>query len=388
MTSPSRPPSHDAARRGSDRAYSVSELAEALRLAAEESVGGQVWVKGEVSDLKVYQAGHWYFTLRDAVAQLRAVMWRTYAQRVRVPPADGTEVYVLATPTVWTQRGELRLRAVTVLPTASVGAQQLGFERTREILGRDGLLDPARKRRLPPFPAVIAVVTSPDGAVLHDIRTVARRRWPATRLLLVPAKVQGEEAAAELVAALEVVNRLDPLDLCIVARGGGARDDLVAFNAEAVCRAVAAVRVPTIAAVGHETDVTLTDLVADVRAATPSAAAELALPDRAEVARHVAGLATRLAHGLTRRTRVLEERLDRTVDRIRGGVTDVLGERRRRLERLAASLDALSPLAVLGRGYSLARTRDGRLVRRRAQLPVGTPFRLRVADGDVDARAE
>lgn len=371
---------------GARAAYSVAELADVLRDAAERAVG-QVWVKGEVMGLKAYGAGHWYFTLRDAEAQLRCVMWSDYTRRLKVPPPEGTEVYALVTPTVWTQRGELRLRAVTMLPTAGVGLQQLSFERAREVLERDGLLDPARKRRLPRFPRVVAVVTSPDGAVLHDIRTVALRRWPAARLVLVPARVQGDDAADELCHALGLVNRLGEVDVCIVARGGGARDDLLAFNAESVCRAVAAVRVPTIAAVGHETDVTLTDLVADLRAATPSAAAELALPDRRDVARHVANLGNRLAHGLTRRTRVLSERLERASDRIGRSLVDRLSERRRRMERLAAALDALSPLAVLGRGYAVARTGDGRVVRRRAQLPPGTPFNLRVADGDVDAEA-
>lgn len=375
-----------APRAASRPSYTVSELAALLKVAAE-SATGQVWVKGEVSGLKVYQGGHWYFTLRDDEAQLRCVVWRTYSQRIRVRPAEGTEVYALVTPTVWTQRGELRLSAVTVLPTAGVGLQQLGMERAREALARDGLLDPSRKRPLPRFPRAIAVVTSRDGAVLHDVRTVAHRRWPAVRLLLVPARVQGEGAVEELVAALALVNRLEDVDCCIVARGGGARDDLMAFNAEAVCRAVAGCRVPTIAAVGHETDVTLTDLVADVRAATPSMAAEVALPDRLEVARHVAALGTRLAGGLTRRTAVLGERLGRAADRMESRVAAVLAQRHRRLERLGAALDALSPLAVLGRGYSVARTGDGRIARRRADLPPGTPFTLRVSDGDVQAEA-
>ena len=382
----SSPPRTARRSEGTRAAYSVSELAAELKTAAEHAVG-QVWVKGEVMGLKAYGAGHWYFALRDEESQLRCVMWSTYTRKLKVPPPEGTEVYALATPTVWAQRGELRLQTVAMLPTTGVGLQQLSFERTREVLEREGLLDPARKRRLPRFPRVVAVVTSPDGAVLHDIRIVALRRWPAARLLLVPARVQGEDAADELCHALGVVNRLEPVDVCIVARGGGARDDLLAFNAESVCRALAASRVPTIAAVGHETDVTLTDLVADLRAPTPSAAAELALPDRRDVARHVAGLGQRLAHGLTRRTRVLSERLARASDRIEHTLGDRLRDRRRRLERLAAALDALSPLAVLGRGYAVARTGDGRVVRHRAQLPPGTDFTLRVADGDVDAQA-
>ena len=368
-------------------AYSVSELTSELRQVTERAIG-QVWVKGEVLGLKVYERGHWYFTLKDEQAQVRCVMWQTYAQRVRTPPVEGTEVYLLGTPTVWAAKGELRLSAVTLLPTSGVGLQQLAFERTREVLEKDGLLDPTRKRDLPEFPRTVAVVTSPDGAVVHDIVTVARRRWPAVRILLVPARVQGDEAVDELVEALGLVNRLPEVDLCIVARGGGARDDLLAFNAEPVCRAVAAVGVPTVSAVGHETDVTLTDLVADVRAATPSAAAAVALPDRALVARHVASLASRLGGGLRRRTRVLAERLARSSIRAERAIQGRVSERRGQLERLAASLHALSPLEVLGRGYSVARHPDGRVVRRRDELPAGAPFTLRVSDGTIPARAE
>lgn len=368
-------------------AFSVSELAGALKELAEGALG-QVWVKGELTGFKAYETGHWYFTLRDEGAQLRCVMWRTYAERLRVPPPEGTEVYLLGTPTVWAPRGELRLSAVTVLPTSGVGVQQLAFERTRELLERDGLFDPARKRSLPTFPRGLAVVTSSDGAVIHDIVTVARRRWPATRVVIVPARVQGGDAIDTLVEALEMVDRLTDIDLCIVARGGGAKDDLLAFNAEAVCRALARVRVPTISAIGHETDITLVDLIADVRAPTPSAAAELALPDRAQVARHVASLANRLAVGLRRRIDWQTERVDRIADRARHAMTGRLQRQSHRFERLATALDALNPLAVLARGYSVAQTGEGRVVTSRSQLPPGTPFTLRVADGAIQARSE
>ncbi|MFN0179451.1 MAG: exodeoxyribonuclease VII large subunit [Gemmatimonadales bacterium] len=368
-------------------AFSVTELAHELKRATEQ-VTGQVWVKGEVMGLKEYGAGHWYFTLRDEESQLRCVMWRTYTQRLKVPVPEGTEVFLLATPTVWPQRGELRLTAVAMLPTAGIGLQQLTFERTREQLERDGLLDPTRKRALPAFPRMIAVVTSPDGVVLHDIVTVARRRWPATRIVLVPAKVQGEDAIDELVAALGIVNRLPGVDLCIVARGGGARDDLLAFNAEPVCRAVAAVTVPTVSAVGHETDVTLADLVADLRAPTPSAAAALALPDRAAVARDVGSLGNRLAQGLARRTTLASERLARLGDRAVGSLRGKVLERRRQWERLGLALDALSPLAVMGRGYSIAQRLDGTVIKRRDQVGPGDQFTVRVPDGLIPARGE
>lgn len=370
-----------------DTAYSVSDLAERLRGAVESALG-QVWVKGEVSGLRSYQSGHWYFTLRDPVSQLRCVMWRTYTQRVSAQPPEGTEVFVLATPTVWADKGELRLSVVVLLPTAGLGLQHLGREKTRAALLADGLLDPARKRALPPFPRAIAVVTSVEGAALRDIVSVARKRWPSLRLLVVPSKVQGEEARRELVRALRLVNRLDGVDLCIVGRGGGAKEDLHAFDDEQVCRALAAVRVPTVSAVGHEADVPLADLVADARAPTPSAAVELAVPDRDEAGRRVDTLAARLAQGLRRRTGLVTARLARAGDRLQAAMARRLDRPRDLVGRLSAQLEALSPLRVLGRGYSVARLPDGRVVRRQAELPVGAPFRLQVSDGPVAARSE
>ncbi len=372
---------------GGPDAWTVSRVASSARRLVEEGIG-QVWVKGEVSGLKAYQSGHWYFTLKDPDAQIRCGMWRTYAARVGAQPAEGTEVYLLATPTVWEERGEFRLNVVVMLPTAGIGLAQQLRERTRAALEQDGLLDPARKRPLPALPATIALVTSPDGAALRDMITVARRRWPSVRLLVVGAKVQGAEAEADLVRALRIVNRLESVSLCIIGRGGGSREDLAVFDSEAVCRALAEIRVPTISAVGHETDVSLTDLVADVRAATPSAAMELALPDRAEVSRQVAGLARRLAGGLSRRTRLLAERLARTGDRLQVAAQQRIERPRLRLERIAAQLVALDPTRVLQRGYAIARTSDGRVVRRRADLVPGQPFALLVGDGEIAARVE
>jgi exodeoxyribonuclease VII large subunit len=368
-------------------ALSVSELVASLRQVVEGAFG-QVWVKGEVTSFKAYGSGHWYFTLRDRESAVRCMMWKTYTANVGAVPAEGTEVYALGRPTVWEERGELRLEVRVLLPTAGVGLQQLARERIRLALEKDGLLDPARKRALPRFPRVIAVVTSPDGAALRDIITVARRRWPSLRLLVVAAQVQGDGAPRELVRALALVNRLATVDICIIGRGGGGKEDLLAFDDEGVCRAVAALRVPTISAVGHETDISLTDLVADVRCATPSAAAECAVPDRLDTLRHAVSLANRLANGLRRRTTVVAARLSRSGDRIQVVMQRRLRDPRSRLEHLAAQLEALSPLSVLARGYSVARLEDGRVVRRRAQLPAGTPFTLRVGDGEVPSRAQ
>ncbi len=372
---------------GSGDAWTVARVAAAARSLVEEGIG-QVWIKGEVSGLKSYQSGHWYFTLKDQDAQIRCVMWRSYASKVGAQPATGTEVYVLASPTVWEEKGEFRLNCVVMLPTAGIGLAQQLFERTKAALEKDGLLDPARKRRLPEFPRTIALVTSPDGAALRDMITVAHRRWPAVRLLLVGAKVQGAESEPDLVRALGFVNRLEGVDLCIIGRGGGSREDLIVFNSEAVCRALAALRVPSISAVGHETDISLTDLVADVRAATPSAAMELALPDRTELARRVDVLARRLGNGLTRRTRLLGERLARTGDRLTIAMQRRIEQPRTRLDRLNAQLLALNPEAILQRGYAIARSAEGRAVRRVTDLPAGAPFTLQVSDGVVAAHAD
>ncbi len=370
----------------SEGAWTVAEVTQRARYLLETGFP-RLWVRGEITGFKAYRSGHWYFTLRDAQAQVRCVMWRRDAVRLRERPVEGTEVFVDALPTVWEERGEFRLTVRQLLPTAADGRWQVELERAREALRRDGLLDPARKRPLPPYPQRIAVVTSVDGAAVRDIVAVVGRRWPVASLYVVPTRVQGDGADRDICRALALVNRL-PVDVAIVGRGGGSREDLWAFNDERVARAVAAVKVPTISAVGHETDVSLTDLVADVRAATPSAAAEAAVPDRGATLRAVDALARRLAKGLTGRTVVAQQRLERTFDRLTAAVQVQLERRSSRLEQLAGKLDALSPLKVLHRGYAVARDESGRVLKAVAQFPDGARFRLTVADGEVPARVE
>jgi exodeoxyribonuclease VII large subunit len=367
-----------------DRAWTVTDVTRRARQLIESGFT-RLWVRGEVTGFKAYRSGHWYFSLRDKQAQVRCVMWRGDNQGHQAP-AEGTQVFVEAEPTVWDEKGEFRLTVRELIPTDATGAWQLKFEQARAALERDGLLDPARKRPLPPFPARLAVVTSAEGAALRDIVSVLRRRWPAVEVLLVPARVQGEGAEGDLLQALALVNRLPKVDVVIVGRGGGSREDLWVFNAERVARAVAAQAAPTISAVGHETDVTLTDLVADHRAPTPSAAAEAAVPDRAAVGQAVASLARRLGHGLARRTELGRERLERTGDRLEAAIRGHLDDRANRLARLAAGLDALSPLKVLQRGYAVARDEAGGVMKRMAQFNLGETFLLTVSDGDVRAR--
>jgi exodeoxyribonuclease VII large subunit len=371
----------------SDQVWSVGQLNASVKRLIERHAT-QLWIRGEVVQCKTYSSGHWYFTLRDATSQVRCSMFRLNASRSGKPPADGTEVYVLGKPVLYEDKGDFKLIVSRMLPTSALGRQQQELERVRALLQQDGLFDPARKRPVPSFASTIALVTSRDGAAVHDVVTVTRKRWPCARLLVVGARVQGEGAVEELVWALRLVNRLPGVDLCIIGRGGGAREDLAAFNTEAVCRALADVRVPTISAVGHEVDISLTDLVADLRAPTPSAAAELAVPNRQDVLRLLDDLSVRLSSGLRGRTQLAAERLARSADRLEAAMQDAVQGRHNRLERIAVQLDALSPVRVLGRGYAIALSEEGRLLKRKADFPSNNRFRLRLADGEIGARVE
>ena len=370
----------------SEGAWSVSDVTKQARRLIESGFT-QFWVRGEVTGFKAYRSGHWYFTLRDANAQVRCVMWRNANRSLPAQPQEGSQVFLEATPTVWEERGEFRLTVKRLVPTDEGGLWQLRLEKARAALQRDGLLDPARKRKLPEFPSRIAVVTSPDGAALRDIVSVTRRRWPMVELLVVPSLVQGEGAEEGLCAGLELADKIPDLDLVIVGRGGGSAEDLWAFNSEKVARALAAMSVPTISAVGHETDVALTDLVADLRAPTPSAAAEAAVPNRTEVVRLIGDLSRRLAGGLSSHTMLGRERLARTTDRLTNAISTHVDTRKTQLGRLSAQLDALSPLKVLERGYAVARDDSGRVLKHTSDFSDGFDFRLTVSDGDIAARA-
>ena len=366
-----------------DGAWSVRDLNVRARQLIESGFQ-RVWVKGEVTGFKAWRSGHWYFSLRDAHAQVRCVMYQKDNQRAGEAPGEGSQVFVEAEPTVWDDKGEFQLKVRQLLATAQGGKWQIALEKAKAALKKDGLLDPARKRPLPEFAERIAVVTSPDGAAFSDIVAVLSRRWPAATVLFFPAKVQGDGAEGELVRALARVNRLD-VDVVIVGRGGGSREDLWTFNAERVARAVAEMRAPTISAVGHETDVSLTDLVADVRAPTPSAAAEAAVPDRAEVSLGVESLARRLARSLGHRVELGAERLARSGDALHAAIDSRLGDARLRLAGAARALDALSPLKVLERGFAVPRDHQGKVLRSTGAFHKGMPFTLTVADGDVGA---
>ncbi|MBL0172565.1 MAG: exodeoxyribonuclease VII large subunit [Gemmatimonadaceae bacterium] len=360
-----------------------------LTSAAKDLIEGAfppLWVRGEVSDFKAHRNGHWYFALRDADSQVRCVVWSTQQRRIPAMPDDGMQVVALGQMTVWPTRGDLQF-SVRAIEAEGDGLWRKALEQCRLRLEKDGLLDPARKRALPSFPRRIAVITSPDGAALHDVVTVARSRSADVEIVVVAAQVQGEGAPESLIAAIGRVSRWGGAELLIIGRGGGAREDLWAFNDERVARALAACPIPTISAVGHETDITVCDLVADVRAATPSAAAEIAVPARREVIARVDALGKRLAAAAQRR----EDRAVASVGQVQKRLAVAAGrlvERRRaRVESLAGRLHALSPLATLGRGFAVARGLDGATLRSREQLEAGRLFELWLQDGIVSAEA-
>jgi exodeoxyribonuclease VII large subunit len=344
-----------------------------------------LWVRGEITDFKAHRNGHWYFCLRDRAAQIRCVVWSRDQRSIPAPPDDGMQVVALGRLTVYPTRGEMQF-SITRIEAEGDGLRRKALEATRARLDADGLLSLDRKRELPRFPRVIAVITSPDGAALHDIVAVTKQRAANVRLVLVPAKVQGDGAPADLRRALDRVNRWGEADLVIIGRGGGAREDLWAFNDERVARAVAACSVPTISAVGHEIDTTICDLVADYRAPTPSAAAEAATRSRAELASELRKLSLRMSGSTRAQLRFRADALRHLGRDIVDASSDLLANRRAAMQGVAGRLHALSPVATLARGYAVARDTNGGTLSAAASFTPGMPFDLIVRDGVVPAQ--
>lgn len=370
-----------------------------------------VRVEGEISNFSRARSGHLYFTLKDENAQLKCVMWRSNAERLRFRPADGDAVIARGHISVYEVGGVYQLYAQSLSP-AGRGDLALAFERLKQRLAEEGLFDPEHKQPVPRFPRKIGVVTSADAAALRDILNVLRRRSPFLSVLIAPTLVQGDEAPHQIVRALQWLDARDDVDTIIVARGGGSIEDLWAFNDEGVARTIFAARHPIISGVGHETDFTIADFVADVRAPTPSAAAELAAPDVAElqpyvqslqvaVRRHmqtileqgrwqVQSLVRSLRHlGPQARLAGSRQQVDGLVDRLEQAIARHLERRRSRLEMARARLNAVGPLATLSRGYAVVRREDdGRIVRSVGDVAAGDRLRVRVADGSFDAAVE
>lgn len=390
---------------------SVSQLTEQVKDLLEGSFPS-VWVEGEISNLSRPQSGHCYLSIKDERAQLRAVLWRGTAERLPVKLVDGMEVICQGGLDVYAPRGSYQLVIRKVLPKGEGGLQK-ALHRLRDKLSAEGLFDKSHKKPLPQFPQRIAVVTSPTGAAIHDFLQVLQRRWRHADVLLVPVRVQGSDAAAEIAAAIEQVNLLrEPVDVIVVGRGGGSLEDLWAFNEEPLVRAIYASKIPVISAVGHEIDVTLADLVADVRALTPSEAAELVVPDEGEIISSLHNLSQRLATGLRGRALAARLRLDALANRrvFRRPLDMVHDESRRldewsiratratgllirtarnRLSGLTERLEALSPLAVLGRGYTLTqRLSDGKWITASSELEPDERVLTQFASGQSISRVE
>ncbi|TVR65855.1 MAG: exodeoxyribonuclease VII large subunit [Gemmatimonadales bacterium] len=391
------------------RTWGVSELNRHLRRSLEDAFP-PLWVSGEIGSWTRARSGHCYFSLKDDRSQIRCVMWRRDAAGLPLEPEEGMTVRALGRVTLYEARGELQLQVEALEGEGEDGLWKLAFERLRKRLEEEGLLDPARKRRLPAFPRTVGVVTSPTGAAFRDILSVVGRRAPWTRILLRGARVQGEGAALEIARAIQVLAASGEPDVIIIGRGGGSVEDLWAFNEEPVARAVAACPVPVVSAVGHETDVTISDLVADLRAPTPSAAAEAVVQDgamlqglleeaRMRLARalrdqverkevRLRGVRSRLGPGVSSILRPLYLRQDRATERLEGAIRRLISARRERMAALAGQVNALSPLSTLQRGYAVPLDHQGRVLRSVEDFGTGTRFRLRVADGGVPCRVE
>lgn len=359
----------------------VSELNARARRLLEDHFPS-LWVGGEIANWRRASSGHCYFSLRDDSSQLSCVMWRSDARRLPTEPEEGMEVSAYGEVSLYEVRGTFQL-VVRRLEARGEGLWRLAFERLKKKLAAEGLLDDSRKRPVPRVPRRVGVVTSRTGAALRDVVTVIRRRAPWTRVLVSHCRVQGEEAAGEIVAALGRLERFGDLDVVIVTRGGGSVEDLWAFNEEPVARAVAGCAVPVISAVGHEVDVTIADLVADRRAPTPSAAGEVAVPDGEALRADLRRLAEGLVAGLRRRTREGRERARRAAERLVGGMSRRIERWDGRLDRLGGRLHALSPLATMERGYAVPLDGAGRVLRSVAEFSPGDEVRLRVRDGRV-----
>ena len=387
----------------------VSQLTALLKGVIEESFPA-VWVAGEISNLARPRSGHLYMTLKDGGAQIRAVMWASAAARLPFDLKEGQAVIAQGAVELYAPQGSYQLIMRKIEPQG-IGALQLAFEQLKERLAKEGLFDADRKLMLPRYPKRIGVVTSPSGAAVRDFLQVALRRWPRLCATVIPAKVQGPGAAASIVAAIHQAHRIDPpLDVIVVTRGGGSLEDLWCFNEEPVVRAIAASRLPIVSAVGHEIDVTLSDFAADIRALTPSEAAERVVPEWDLVRQGLAQIRFRMEEPIRRRIAFNREqlrhlaarpvlarpyqmvhdrsrRLDDLDNRARRAIRNRLSENQNKLRRLAAGLSALSPLAVLSRGYSVTqRGDDSSVVKRIGQVAVGDEIQTQVGDGKITSR--
>jgi len=433
------------------RVWTVRDLVTAVRTSLEREYG-DTWVEGEISNFRAHDSGHLYFTLKDQSTQIRIVMFRSQAKLLRFRPADGMQVVVRGRVTIYEGRGELQISAEYLEPKGA-GALQIAFEQLKAKLQAEGLFETSRKKPIPALPRRIGIVTSPQAAALRDILHILHRRHHTVNVLIFAAQVQGEAAAGEVAAGVRYFNKAGCVDVIIVARGGGSAEDLAAFNHEGLARTIAGSEIPVISAVGHETDFTIIDFVADLRAATPSAAAELVILSRQQIEEQADGLHQRLARamryrllmgrqaltemaqhaafarmmdGINQRAQKLDEttlrlerverailerhrrrwetaaaavrhydarrrlagvrrELDARMAAMSSTMTNLLLRRRSKLDQLSGEIEALSPVAILERGYALVFDASGRLVKDASQVKVGDEISARVAKGTIES---
>ena len=390
-----------------DKVISISELNNYIKnLLDSDMLLMGVRVGGELSNYKMYPSGHHYFTMKDAESSLKCVMFKGNATKLRFKPENGMSVIAFGRIAVYPRDGVYQLY-VSDLTSDGVGDLHIAFEQLYEKLKKEGLFDTIHKKPLPRYPDTIAVITSSAGAAIQDIIRILGSRWPMTKVIVVPVRVQGVEAPGEIAAAIKYVNANNIADVIITGRGGGSIEDLWAFNDEGVARAIFKSHIPVISAVGHEPDITISDFVADVRASTPSNAAEIAVPDQNEIRDMLLGMDIRLRRGieseLKTRRRHLDElknkrvmqspryyvedkriMLDHTQDKLLSSLKMKIGKSRENYARLAAALDAMSPLKVLGRGYAIAHRDDGTVVKSASDVKSGDNIKLQLQKDEIN----
>ena len=363
--------------------YSVSQINHYIKgLIENREELSKIPVSGEISNFKRYSSGHCYFTLKDSKSALKCVMFRGYAMRLSFVPKNGEKVIALGNISVYEKDGVYQLQVMAMRPEG-IGSLMQAYAQLKDKLEREGLFDEMRKKPLPLLPKTIGVVTSPSGAAVHDIITVSRRRNPGAKIILYPVKVQGEEAAGEICRAIEFFNRKKLADVLIVGRGGGSIEDLWAFNEEPVVRAVAASEIPIISAVGHETDYTLCDFAADRRAATPSQAAEIAVIDVQAYKNGITNLIQRGGNYLQKRVDEQSQYLDHLQQNLSDSMDNLLEKKRHQFTLLTAKLNALSPLAVMSRGYTITWKDTSIPLVNTESVTVGDTLTTAVSDGTI-----
>lgn len=393
-----------------DKILSVSEINEYIKgLLDGDKLLTRVYIRGELSNYKIYPSGHHYFTMKDEGGAIKCVMFKSSSGKLKFRPENGMKVIAFGRVTVYPRDGAYQLYCTELTPDG-LGDLHLAFEQLKEKLHKEGLFDPAQKKPLPKYPQTIAIITSSAGAAVRDMLRILGKRYPLTKAVILPVRVQGTEAPAEIVGAIRYCNRHNIGDLIITGRGGGSIEDLWAFNDERVARAIYDSRIPVISAVGHEPDVTISDYVADLRAATPSNAAELAVPDMADLKIRLSEAQNSMERALRKKTqlyrkslealsgsRVLQDptnyladrqmQLDYLQTRLAAAMDKRLSDKKRDFVRLTATLDALSPLKVLGRGYSVTKT-GGKIVKSVRDVAPGQMLEIDLTDGKLDCRVE